>query len=150
MRHLTKAHHPWLRPRGFKLLVEEYEESEVIEGGSWRVHCREVPHTTESLAFRFVSKSGDVCYSGDTAYDLGLAAFASRADLFVLEATLGDAERAEGHLRACEALDLARRCEARRVLFTHLSPASEKELSRRLIGSRMRLARDLLRVRLRP
>lgn len=127
--------------------VEELEERAVVDGQGWRVHCREVPHTTEALAYRFESPEGSVCYSGDTAYDRGLAGFASGAGLFVLEATVPDGGRAGGHLRVSQALELARLSGARRVLFSHLSPGSDAQLSRRIAGSRrFRKAEDLMRV----
>lgn len=149
MRRLTKAHHPWLRPRGFQLIVEELEEPAVVKGSGWRVVCREVPHTTEALAFRFESAEGRVCYSGDTSYDEGLAGFAAQSDLFVLECTLADDERVGGHLHVREAIELAKRSRARRVLLSHLSPASERGLARRLSKlSGIRKAEDLMRIRL--
>jgi ribonuclease BN (tRNA processing enzyme) len=146
---LTKAHHPWLRPRGFTMTVTELEEPMVVRGPGWRVHCREVPHTTEALAYRFESRQGGVCYSGDTSYDPGLAAFAKGAELFVLECTLGDRQRLEGHLRVSQALTLAKAADARRTLLTHLSPASERDLGRRLRGLKnIAKAEDLLKIRI--
>ena len=149
MTHLAKAHYPWIRPRGFALSISELEEPAVVKGAGWRVKCREVPHTTEALAYRFDSSSGSVCYSGDTSYDPGLAAFAANSDLFVLECTLDDKERMEGHMRVSESIDLAERSGARRVVFSHLSPSSEKGLSRHLSGRRsLGKARDLQRIRI--
>lgn len=146
---VVRAHHPWLSPRGYDLTVLELEESAVVRGMGWNVLCREVPHTTESLAFRFESKQGVLCYTGDTGFDKGLAGFAAGADLFVLECSLCDGERSEGHLRVSEALELARLSRARRTLLTHLSPTSERSALARLRGGRrVALARDLLRVRL--
>lgn len=146
---LTKAHHPWLRPRGYQLSVEELEERSVVRGEGWRVLCREVPHTTESVAFRFESRAGSVCYTGDTAWDPGLARFAAGCDLLLVECALADGERAPGHLHVSEAMQLGRLSGARQVLFTHLSPASERALDRRLRGgTRFRKARDLMRVRI--
>lgn len=150
MRRLTAAHHPWLRPRGFALTVAELEEAAVVRGAGWRVHCREVPHSTEALAFRVESPRGSVCYSGDMQHDPGIAAFAADADLFVLECTQPPRARAGGHLRVPEALELARLSRARKVLFTHLSPASAAALAPRIAREpRFALAEDLLRVPLR-
>ncbi len=147
LNHLSRAHHPWLRPRGFRMIVGELEEPAVVRGPGWRVHVRETPHTTESLAFRFEAKGASVCYSGDTAFDPGLAGFAAGADLFVLECTLADGARTAGHLRVSESIELAVRSKARKVLLTHFSPSSERGLSGRLRGRpRIRKAEDLQRV----
>jgi len=149
MARLAKAHHPWLRPRGYKLDVEELEEGAVVRGANWRVSCREVPHTTEALAYRFDSRGGSLCYTGDTAWEPGLAGFAQGVDLLAVECSLADGERKPGHLRVSEALELGRLSEARRVLLTHLSPESEKGLARRLArDKRFRKAEDLMRLRL--
>ncbi len=129
---LARAHHPWLQPRGWTLSVEELDDRAAARGEGWKVLCREVPHTTEALAYRFESRRGSVCYTGDTGWDPGLARFAQEASLFAVEAALADTQRQAGHLRVSEALELGRISKARRVLLTHLSPASEKGLARRL------------------
>jgi ribonuclease BN (tRNA processing enzyme) len=146
---LTKAHQPWLRPRGFKVEVVELEERSVVRGDGWRVVCREVPHTTEALAFRYESKAGSFCYTGDTTYDPGIARFASESDLFLVECTLPDSSKAGGHLRVSEALELAAASKAKRILLTHFTPASEKGLARRIAKlPRVKKAEDLMRVRI--
>lgn len=146
---LTKAHQPWLRPRGFKLETAELEEREVVRGDGWRVSCREVPHTTESLAFRYDSKAGSFCYTGDTTFDPGIARFAEEADLFVVDCTVPDGEKTDGHLRVSEALELGALSKAKRVLLSHLSPESEKGLSARIAKlPRVRAAEDLMKVKI--
>lgn len=144
---LARAHHPWVRPRGYSLSVEELEERSVTRGEGWRVLAREVPHTTEALAFRLESAEGSLCYSGDTGYDPGLARFAAGVDVFLVECTLPESSRSPGHLKASQAVELGRLSGARRVLLTHLSPASERALAGLKSGGRVRKAADLLRVR---
>lgn len=147
MARLERAFHPWLKPRGYQLFVDELEERDVVRGEGWRVVCREVPHSTESLAYRFESPEGTVCYTGDTAWEPGLARFAAEADLLVVECALADGQRAEGHMCPREAAALARASGARRTILTHLSPASERGARRRARPPRLRLARDLMRIR---
>jgi len=150
---LKKAHHPWLGPRGYELSVSELDEGAVVRGAGFKVVCREVPHTTEALAYRLESREGRFCYSGDTGFDAGLAAFAGDADAFVLECSQGGARggAAEpGHLSVRQALWLGRRSTARRVILSHLSRASERELKRlRLRSGRERIAEDLMKIPLR-
>ncbi|MBI5243731.1 MAG: ribonuclease Z [Elusimicrobia bacterium] len=149
---LKKAHHPWLRPRGYELSAVELEEKAVVRGRGFTVACREVPHTTEALAFRLDSAEGSLCLSGDTAYDEGLAAFAGEADVFVVECSLGAGrgERSEpGHLSVAQALSLGRRSRARRVILSHLCARSERELRRRVLRpGRERIAEDLMEIAL--
>lgn len=149
---LVRAHHPWLAPRGYRMEVTELEEAATVAGKGWRLLCRETPHTTESLAYRLESKSGVLCYTGDTSFDKGLAGFAAGADLLVVECSLADGQRGEGHLRAAEALELARLSGARRTLLSHLSPASaldaRKHLRKAPRSTRILEASDLMRIRL--
>lgn len=144
---LERAYHPWLKPKGWTLSVGELEDRAVVKGEGWRVLCREVPHTTEALAYRLEAGDAAVVYTGDTGWDAGLARFAEEATVFAVEATLHDDERQDGHLRVREALDLGRASKARTVVLTHLTPASEKGLGRRLAGETGVLAaEDLLRL----
>ena len=146
---LEKAHHPWLKPRRWTLAVEELAERSVVRGEGWKTVCREVPHTTEALAYRLEAKGASFVYTGDTGWDPGLARFAEGASLFAVEATLADGQKQEGHLRVAEALDLGRAAKAERVMLTHLSPESEKGLARRLAKLPWACAaEDLMRVRL--
>jgi ribonuclease BN (tRNA processing enzyme) len=150
---LSRAHHPWLRPRGYALSVQELEEGAVVSGEGFKVVCREVPHTTEALAYRLESREGSLCLSGDTAYDEGLAVFAAGAGLFVLECSLDGRSKTPGHLNVQQSIELGRRSAARRVLYSHLSVSSERALLRlkrlrRLRPGREGLAEDLLRIRL--
>lgn len=146
---LEKAHHPWLKPRRWTLCVEDLAERSVVRGAEWKAVCREVPHTTEALAYRLETRSASFVYTGDTGWDPGLARFAEGASLFAVEATLADGQKVDGHLRVAEALDLGQASKARRVLLTHLSPASEKGLARRLAKLPWAVAaEDLMRLKL--
>lgn len=143
---LTKAHHPWLKPKGYRLEIEDLEEGQGVKTKGWTVRCREVPHSTESIAFRLESPAGSFCYTGDTGLDPGLALFARGVDLFVSECTLSDSERSDGHLKVSDALALFRQSGAKRGLMTHLSAASHRELMKRKPAN-VQAASDLLKVR---
>lgn len=146
---LERAYHPWLKPRGWTMEVVELADKELVKGDGWKVAAREVPHTTEALAYRLEAGDAAVVYTGDTGWDAGLARFAEDATLFAVEATLHDDERQEGHLRVREALDLGKASKAKTVLLTHLTPRSEKGLARRLSAmTGVLAAEDLLRIAL--
>lgn len=144
---LERAYHPWLKPRGWTMTVEDLADRATVKGEGWKAAAREVPHTTEALAYRLEAGGSSVVYTGDTGWDAGLARFAEGATLFAVEATLHDDERMEGHLRVREALDLGAASKAKTVLLTHLTPRSEKGLSRRLESvPGARAAEDLMRI----
>ncbi len=140
---------PWLGPRDYDLRIREVKSGELIVANGWRVTTLAVPHPTPALAFRLESKGRSFVYSGDTGYSDALARFASGCDLFLLECTVSDREPLPAqHLTVSEALKLVKASGCRRAVLTHLSPESEAALSRRRLGPRVRLARDLLRVRM--
>ncbi|TBR22641.1 ribonuclease Z [bacterium] len=144
---LERAYHPWLKPRGWTMEVTELADRAVVKGEGWKAAAREVPHTTEALAYRFEAGDASVVYTGDTGWDAGLARFAADATLFAVEATLHDDERMDGHLRVREALDLGRASKAKTVLLTHLTARSEKGLESRLADEPgFRAAEDLMRI----
>ena len=78
-------------------------------------------HTNESLAIRLTDRTGaSVVYSSDTGYDEGLAAFARRVDLLILECSFWRNKPTAKHLELAEAMRLARLAEPRKVILTHL------------------------------
>jgi len=146
---LIKAHQPWLKARSFQMKVLELEEKSLVRGSKWRVRAREVPHSTEAVAYRLDSKHGSMCYTGDTTYDAGIARFASEASVFVAECTLPDGAKTSGHMRVSEAIELGVRSKAKKVILSHLSPESEKAAKKAIKGKRaFKLAADLMKVSL--
>ncbi len=148
---LSRAYDPWLTPRGYRLEIRELRDGSRAEGAGWRVDCLSVRHSTPTLAYRLSSGARSLVYSGDTGPARRLPDFARGCGLFLLEATLGEGESHPGHLNPRQALAAFRASGARKGLFTHLSLASERGLRRLLKpGSRARLARDLMVVRVEP
>jgi ribonuclease BN (tRNA processing enzyme) len=82
-----------------------------------------VPHyTVEAYAFRVTDGERSVAYSGDSAPADELADVARDADLFLCEATLGEANddgQPRGHLSADEAIAAFGASGAKRLLVTH-------------------------------
>ncbi len=144
---LLAAHKPWLAPRGYKLEVREVSRRAGATGASWRVSALPVPHPTPAVAYRLSYKGTSFVYSGDTGYAPGLAEFASKADLFLLECTLPEREPAVDHLNPPVALALLGASKCKRGVLTHLSERSEQQLRAVLPEKgRIELASDLLRV----
>jgi ribonuclease BN (tRNA processing enzyme) len=73
-------------------------------------------------------------YLGDTGPDDAAVEFARGADLLLVEAALRSAEDDDpvrGHLTVDEAIDLARRAEARTALIVHYDPDRQAEIEAR-------------------
>ncbi|HKQ99362.1 MAG TPA: ribonuclease Z [Pyrinomonadaceae bacterium] len=81
------------------------------------------PHTRESLALRLTDEDGaSLVYTSDTGYTDALAQFAANADLFMVECSFRRDKPVRTHLELEDAMRLARRAKARRVLLGHLYP----------------------------
>jgi ribonuclease BN (tRNA processing enzyme) len=97
--------------RAFRLV--EFEPETPFDAAGFEVEARRLPHyNLDAYGFRVRDpESGRLlAYSGDCAPSQELAGLAAGADLFVCEATLGDAKRdgpPRGHLTAEEALAAA-------------------------------------------
>jgi ribonuclease BN (tRNA processing enzyme) len=101
------------------------------------------------LAYRFDSKFGSFCYTGDTGPDAGLAKFAQGVDCFVLECSLSDRKKNENHLQVSQALALFKASGAKKGLLSHLSPDSSTEAARKIRRfPGVRLAEDLMRLKI--
>ena len=113
---------PQLVDRAFR--VAEYDTSATLEVGSLRVRFRPVPHFLPSNAIEVrCAAGGRVTFGADHGPTDALDGFAHGSDLLVLEATLPRPEREgpRGHLTPGEAGEHAARCNAARLVLTHIS-----------------------------
>ena len=79
------------------------------------------PHTTESLAIRLKDKSGRVLvYTSDTGFSVELVEFARGADLLLMECSFYENKPVTTHLELADAMKIARECEPRRLVLSHL------------------------------
>lgn len=154
VRQVSKAYSPWLVPKGYKLSVRSLKNEEAILDldNEWVVTARKARHNTPALSYRLTvwkntPRRRTFVYSGDTGWDPGLAGFARRCDLFLLEATLGDKERHDWHLTARQSVALAALSSCRRAVFTHVSPESLADIKKHIKrGKKFGLAEDLMRI----
>lgn len=98
----------------------------IATGADWQMRACRVTHVDpwlESLAFRFESEEGSIAFAGDCADCEALRTFAHGADTLVIAcAYYGRMEYSEvitGHLDAAE---VAKACDVRRVILTHMNP----------------------------
>ena len=85
-----------------------------------------VPHTAESLAYAVRANDRRLVYTGDTAYDEGLAEWAAGCDLLLAECSLPARMALPSHLTPEQVGRLARKAGARRLVLTHLYPPVER------------------------
>jgi len=77
------------------------------------------PHTKVSLAARIDESSHSICYTGDTGYSEGVAAFFEGADLVVSECSFEEPRPGVPHLSIDEASMMANLAGAGRLVVTH-------------------------------
>jgi ribonuclease BN (tRNA processing enzyme) len=113
----------------------EYDPAAELEIGPLRVRFQSVPHFTETFAMGISSQngSGRIVYGADSSPTDALTAFASDADLILVEATLPRPERTgiRGHLTPGEAGEHARAAGAKRLVLVHISDELDAEWAKR-------------------
>ena len=147
---MLKAYHPWTRPDGYSLQVEDIREGRTVDGGAWTLSVQAVPHSITANAYRLEYKGKSFCYTGDTAYDERIASFAKNADVFVLECTLPGPEALYGHMTVPQSLRLAEQSGCRNAVLTHLSEEAESVLAKKKLSKskkpKILVAQDLMRI----
>jgi ribonuclease BN (tRNA processing enzyme) len=118
---------PDLIPSAFDL--REYDPSDELELGPFRVRFHHVPHFAETWAIEFSADGKRFTFGADCSPSDQLVEFARDTDLLLIEATLPRPERdgPRGHLTPEEAGEHGRRAGARRVVITHFSDELESD-----------------------
>ncbi len=147
---LSKAYAPWLGPRDYALEIRELKSAARAQGRDWTLTCASVPHPTPALSYRLLYKGKSLVYSGDTGFSPELAEFAAGADLFVIECTVTKPSEAAdfGHLTPELAIATIEASGCRRGLLSHLSVESARKARKLAHGSRILIARDLMRLKI--
>lgn len=115
----------WLDPRGYSRTVRELAPESDVHVMDLRVCAGSVAHTASSLAFRFEAGGRSAVVSGDTGPCEELVDLARGADLLVLEASLPEGGRVEGHMTAAQAGELGRTAGVGRLVLVHLYPSAD-------------------------
>lgn len=100
--------------------IEPLEKFEILKG--IEAVAFKTPHTDESLAIHIRDGETTLVFSADTGFSQPLAAFASQADLFILECTFIKDKPIEKHLELAEAVHLIRKAKPKRAMLTHFYP----------------------------
>ena len=103
--------------------IESYEPELPLELGPLTLSFRPVPHFVPTWAIAVEHRGRRLVYGADCGISDALVAFASGADVALLESTLSDPhpEGSRYHLSAREAGEHARAAGAARLVLTHFS-----------------------------
>lgn len=146
---LKAAYGDWIVPQG--LIVNDIEKDN-LRFGDFVLKTAHTRHTENSLAYRIDSEGKSVVYSGDTDYSESLVKLAEDADILLIECSMPDELKVEGHLTPAEVRRIADESGAKRVILTHLYPVCDERdllaLARNRIGSDLVVAEDFLEIAL--
>ena len=87
---------------------------------------RPVPHTAESVAYSVEHGGRRIVYTGDTAPDASLGAWAAGCDVLLAECSLPAAMAVPTHLTPEQVGELAAAAGPRRLVLTHFYPPVEQ------------------------
>ena len=136
--------------------VVEYDPDGSLTIGDLRLGFIRARHYVPGWGVVVEAPDGSrLAYTGDTGPSTAMEAGVRAADLLLVESSLGlaaDDDPERGHLTADEAIELARRAEARKAVLVHYAPARKAEIDARCAaaGSWVRTAVDGLTVTIRP
>jgi ribonuclease BN (tRNA processing enzyme) len=137
-------------------IAREYDPDSELEIGELRVRFVQGRHYVPAWGVVIDAPDGArLAYTGDTGPSASVEEAVRDADLLLVESALGlaahdDPER--GHLTPEEAIDLARRANARDAVLVHYGPARRPEMDRlcAAAGPWVRTAVDGLTITVRP
>jgi ribonuclease BN (tRNA processing enzyme) len=112
--------------------IDEYDPDVPLVIGPMTIRFRRGRHYIPAWAMSVETPDGArLVYTGDTGPSDAMVEFAREADLLLVEAGLrtdADDDPERGHLTAEEAIDMARRAQARETLLVHYAPARRADL----------------------
>jgi ribonuclease BN (tRNA processing enzyme) len=140
----------WVEEEGYDLELIELGEGEIRRDG-YTLNTRNVLHTPSSLAFRLESPDGkSLVYSGDTDYCEGILELGRGSRTMLLECSVPEEERAEGHLTPTLAGQIASECGAKKLILTHFYPLFVEidivDRVRKVFDGEVVLAKDMMKI----
>ena len=124
---LMKAYKNWLVPTTYKVeIIEQDEETKSYDG--LVVTSKKVKHIELSRGYRFEFFNGkSLVVSGDTDYCDEMIALGKKADLMILECSMPDEMKVQGHMTPSECGKLAQKANCRKLCLTHFYPVCDQK-----------------------
>lgn len=122
---------------GFPVVIDEVAPGDARDlGGGVRLATRAVRHEPESVAFSVTHGGRRVVYTGDTAPDPTLGAWAAGADVLLTECSLPDDMAVPSHLSPSSVGELAAAADPALLVLSHLYPMMDRLDLPALVGAR--------------
>jgi ribonuclease BN (tRNA processing enzyme) len=123
---LAGAFGDWIRNPDYPLVIEELAPDAFRTIGEATLGARKVPHTEESVAYSVEAGGRRLVYTGDTAFEEGLAQWAAGSDVLLAECSLPADMALPTHLTPDECGQLAAIAVPERLVLTHFYPPVEQ------------------------
>lgn len=138
-----------IRPESYQLILREITE-QVVELNSDKISALQMQHTPESLGYRVESEGRVTVYSGDTDTCENIIKLGQDADVLILECSFPNQMKVKGHLVPQEAGRIAKECNCKRLILTHLYPVCQEEeikaQAEEIFKGEIIVARDLMKL----
>ena len=123
---LMKVWGRWMTGDYATLLSELSREcASPIELADCRLSWSPAEHRQESIAYRLDTTGGGFVYTGDTEYSESVVELARGADTLLIECAFPDYAPVPGHLTPSGVASMASEAGVRRVVLTHIFPATD-------------------------
>lgn len=136
-----------IRPENYEVNLRQIRE-QTLNLGSCRIKTLRMQHTPESLGYRVESGGKTVVYSGDTDSCENIVALGENADALILDCSFPDQMKVVGHLVPQEAATVAKRCNCKRLILSHLYPVCDNidiaEEAKKIFKGEVIVASDLM------
>lgn len=140
---------PYFEKLVFNLTATELEPFATKKFPGFVLTTKAMKHVPSSLGFRFEANGKSIVFSGDTEPNENLVDLAKDADLLVAECNFSE-KKAEGHMNAEQAGEVASKAGAKALLLHHFSPEAEKAdlkaIAAKKFNGEILLAKDLMEV----
>ena len=144
---LNTAFHRWIEPRTYRLTLKELRPTTLRLPG-YTVQTKRMNHAGgRALGYRLEAHGKSIAYSGDTDVCREIVELGRNADALILECSMPDDRKVEGHLTPSECGRIAASAACRHLVLTHFYPvvtlAAARRSVRQSFRGRLTLARDL-------
>lgn len=137
----------------FKANVKELRNS-IIKINNIEIKTQQIKHssTTKSIAYRISHKNKVLVYAGDSEYCNESVEIAKNIDALLIECSLPDNKKAEGHLTPSLAGKIAKKANVKALILTHFYPAvlktNIKKQCQKEFGGGIIIAEDKMRIQI--
>ncbi|NOX72023.1 MAG: MBL fold metallo-hydrolase [Candidatus Micrarchaeota archaeon] len=138
-----------------RITIVELSPGETVDGGEWKVFCFEAEHSRNRmcLSYRIEAEGKSVAYSGDTAYCKGIIDACRDVNVAILETSLPDELKGNGHMSASDAARIASEAGASVLVLTHIyrSYIEKHDIvseAKNVFGGEVKIATDMMKIRI--